>query len=138
MIFSSLKVVQSMLAKHDKNGRAITTLEGAVVTLKSLGVTTNDEARRVILKSNSMLTTASSLQNTTQSLATSDVDFASLTTQLTDLKSRADVTYTQVRQTISVKSVTWGSFHKAILATINLSYLWLIIRLPALISTSVP
>ena len=31
-----------------------------------------------------------------------------------------------------------GSFHKPILATINLSYLWLILRLPALIVTSVP
>ena len=31
-----------------------------------------------------------------------------------------------------------GSFHKAILATIDLSYLRLIIRLPALIFTSVP
>ena len=30
-----------------------------------------------------------------------------------------------------------GSFHKAILATVNLSYLWLILRLPALIFTSV-
>ena len=32
----------------------------------------------------------------------------------------------------------WGSFHKAILATIDLSYLRLILRLPALIFTSVP
>ena len=31
-----------------------------------------------------------------------------------------------------------GSFHKAILATINLSYLWLILRLAALILISVP
>ena len=31
-----------------------------------------------------------------------------------------------------------GSFHKAILATIDLSYLRLILRLPALIFTSVP
>ena len=33
---------------------------------------------------------------------------------------------------------TWGSFHKVILATIDLSYLRLILRLPALIFTSVP
>ena len=32
----------------------------------------------------------------------------------------------------------WGSFHKAILATIDLSYLRLILRLLALIFTSVP
>ena len=33
---------------------------------------------------------------------------------------------------------TWGSFHKAILATVDLSYLRLILRLSALIFTSVP
>ena len=33
---------------------------------------------------------------------------------------------------------SWASFHKAILATIDLSYLQLILRLPALIFTSVP
>ena len=32
----------------------------------------------------------------------------------------------------------WGSFHKAILATTDLSYLRLILRLLALIFTSVP
>ena len=33
--------------------------------------------------------------------------------------------------------LSWGSFHKAILATVDLSYLRLILRLPALILTSV-
>ena len=38
----------------------------------------------------------------------------------------------------TVNIMSRGSFHKAILATIDLSYLWLILWLPALIFTSVP
>ena len=38
----------------------------------------------------------------------------------------------------TVNIMSRGSFHKAILATIDLSYLWLILWLPALIFTSFP
>ncbi|XP_041369322.1 laminin subunit alpha-3-like [Gigantopelta aegis] len=92
---SLLQVVQSMLVKHDKNGRDITALQGTAVTLKSLGVTTNDEANRVFLKSSNALEAATRLQNISQSLGTSSVDFVNLNTQLNGLKSRADTANTQ-------------------------------------------
>ena len=39
----------------------------------------------------------------------------------------------QQRQCPSLEGQSRGSFHKAILATIDLSYLWLILQLPVLI-----
>ena len=40
-----------------------------------------------------------------------------------------------LRNCLCMHLVTWGSFHKAIIATVDLRYLQLILQLPALIFT---
>ena len=50
----------------------------------------------------------------------------------------SDLVWARIRRDGCTALLSRGSFHKAILATIDLSYLRLILRLPALIFTSVP
>ena len=54
------------------------------------------------------------------------------------LLKKKSIPHSATKSVLVAVLLPWGSFQKAIFATIDLTYLWLILRLPALIFTSVP